>query len=163
MRYLSHQIVFREIPNEISLSYLVTGCPLRCLGCHSADAWNATVGDELSKSKFFEHLEKYANWITCVLFLGGEWESEYLLSLLKIAHDVGLKTALYTGLDQIDINILSNLDYIKTGPYVRHLGGLSSSKTNQKLINLRTGEVLNHYFLNNKEDNNGSFNGATAQ
>ena len=42
LNYTTEQITFQEVPNEISLSFLITGCPLKCKGCHSADSWRVT-------------------------------------------------------------------------------------------------------------------------
>jgi len=146
MNYLSSQVVFSEIPDEVSLSYLVTGCSLRCAGCHSADSWSPHRGSLLDSGKLTKDFKKYESWITCVLFLGGEWDEKNLIKLLKIARQYQLKTALYTGQDRISNAIHQNLDFLKTGRYIENLGGLDSPITNQKLINLRTGEILNHLF-----------------
>ena len=42
LHYTTEQITFQEVPNEISLSFLIAGCPLRCKGCHSAYSWRIT-------------------------------------------------------------------------------------------------------------------------
>lgn len=156
MNYLTKQIVFREIPNEISLSYLITGCPLRCSGCHSADSWNPAAGGRLTMEHFLRDLKTYEGWITCVLFLGGEWYPKELQERLQMAQNLGLKTALYTGLDQIDSSIVAHLNFLKTGPYQKDRGGLDQARSNQKLVNVLTGEVLNSLFTLNKEELNDS-------
>lgn len=142
MNFLSRQLVFREIPDEISLSYLITGCPLKCPNCHSADSWNSSSGQRLSEWVLLEDIKKYRSAISCVLFMGGEWNEVELVNLLKLALSQSLKTALYTGANDVSVNIKSNLNYLKTGPYIESLGGLSSSKTNQKLINVHTNEII---------------------
>ncbi len=149
MRYSDCQIVFQEIPNEISLAYQMTGCPLRCLGCHSSDLWKTQSGQELKIESLKRDIEKYKNFISCVLFLGGEWELEELLTLLDYVKSCNLKTALYTGLElnQIDQQLRNKLDYLKYGSYQAELGALTSPLTNQKLVNLKTNENLNHYFI----------------
>jgi len=154
MRYSDLQIVFQEIPNEISLAIHVTGCPLKCFGCHSSIYWNPDVGQDLTIDHLCELLDRYQKYITCVLFLGGEWDADYLLKLLKTVSDKSLKTALYTGLDIKDISsaLMTNLNYLKYGPYKANLGGLSSPTTNQNIINVKSGENLNSYFI--KEENN---------
>ncbi len=151
MNFLSSQVVFREIPDEVSLSYLVTGCTVRCPDCHSKDSWNSKIGSELNFDQLVKDFKRYEGWISCVLFMGGEWESEKLIHLLKVCREHGLKTALYTGVEKIEKNILNHLDYLKTGPYRRELGGLDSPTTNQKLINVNTGESLNRLFLKPRE------------
>lgn len=170
MNYTTEQITFQEVPNEISLSFLIAGCPLKCKGCHSADSWRATSeASEAIKSKIHpinnnvqnqlttEYLEnrikQYQDMISCVLFLGGEWKIKQLIELLQTVKNTNpsLKTCLYTGLelDEIvelieqEINekveigwkyIFDNnlLDYLKTGRWIRELGGLDNKKTNQQ-------------------------------
>lgn len=148
MRYSGLQIVFQEIPNEISLAIHVVGCPLRCPGCHSSDLWPTHIGNELDELSFSKLITKYKNYISCVLFMGGEWHSKELLGFLGYAKFQGLKTALYSGheLHQVPKPLLSALDYLKYGPYIAERGGLGSIITNQHLINLKTNESLNHYF-----------------
>lgn len=155
MNYLTRQIVFQEVPDEISLSYLITGCNLRCQGCHSSDSWSSKAGQILTEEQYILDLKKHANWITCVLFMGGEWHSLELLRFLEIAQEAGFKTALYTGSQSVSETILEKLDYLKTGPYIQHLGGLSSTSTNQKLIEVKTRRILNSLFLKNENVQNG--------
>lgn len=143
MRFLSRQIVFREIPTEISLSYLVTGCQMKCPGCHSSDAWNAARGETLDFNRLSLDLQRYGHGITCVLFMGGEWHEAELASMLAWIRNRKLKTALFTGLDEVSDALKANLDYLKIGPYVAHLGGLESPDTNQKLIHLPTNQIIN--------------------
>lgn len=147
MNYSSKQVVWQEVPGEVSLAYTISGCPLRCPGCHSADTWPLGAGDSLTFSDFKAQLQQYSGLITCVLFMGGEWHEVLLLKLLKFAQQQGLNTCLYTGLDDINNEIKVHLTYLKTGPWVRELGGLDSAETNQKFIDLRTGQCLNHLFL----------------
>lgn len=143
MRFLSLQIVFSEIPDEISLAILVTGCPKRCPGCHSSDAWKNERGTELNSSVMQALLKKYEKWISTVLFMGGEWHETELIALLDLIRKSGFKTALYTGEESISEVLEAKLDFLKTGPYIQELGGLQSPLTNQILKNLNTGEILN--------------------
>lgn len=146
MRYLTSQITFLEIPDEISLSLLITGCSQRCPGCHSADSWIEKNGKDLDISVLKKLVDPYQNVLTCVLFLGGEWHQSELISLLQFCHQKKLKTALYTGQDDAASEIKANLDFIKTGSWKQSLGGLDSPNTNQKLINLSTGQIMNSLF-----------------
>lgn len=154
MRYSDLQIVFQEVPNEISLAIHITGCPLKCAGCHSSIYWNPQIGQDLTVEHLHQLLNQYEKYITCVLFLGGEWDSQFLLKLLQVTQEKLLKTALYTGLELKDVPsvIIEHLNYLKYGPYKANLGGLSSPTTNQKIINTKNGDNLNNYFI--KEENN---------
>lgn len=146
IRYSSEEIVWQEVPGETSLAYTVTGCPVGCKGCHSVDTWPVGSGIELSPGRFAQRLYDYQGLITCVLFLGGEWHHEELLVMLKIARGQGLKTCLYTGLERIPAEIEKQLDYLKTGPWVARRGGLESRSTNQRFMNVKSGELLNVHF-----------------
>lgn len=136
MRYTSVQITFQEIPDEISLCFLISGCPLKCSGCHSADSWNPSRGQLLDIGALKRCLEKDRQFITCICFLGGEWEKQNLIELCKWARSQGFKTALYTGLEDVDSDLKQVLDYLKVGPYIAELGGLGSPNTNQRLLKL---------------------------
>lgn len=144
MRYSGLQITFQEVPNEICLSIHISGCPLACPGCHSAELRNKNLGLDLDQGTFSQLIHKYRSYITCIVFMGGEWHLDQLIEFLVISKSFGLKTALYTGLefDQVSARLLSELHYIKVGPFVAHLGGLDSIKTNQKLINLKTNQII---------------------
>jgi anaerobic ribonucleoside-triphosphate reductase activating protein len=157
MRYSGLQIVFQEIPNEISLAIHFTGCPLKCKGCHSNDLWSPASGYDLDALKFDQIVTQYSKYISCVVFMGGEWQLTSLIEMIHVTKKHGKKIALYTGLqfDEIPQVLISNLDYLKYGPYIPELGGLSSKTTNQRLINLTTNEELNSFF---KEDANDSLN-----
>ena len=136
-------IVLQEIPGEISLAFTITGCPLRCNGCHSKHTWNKNKGDLLSKDAFVTTLDRYNGMITCVVFFGGEWYEAELIELLQIAKSRNLKTALYTGLDDVSTRLKDHLTFLKVGPYEKEKGGLASTATNQRLFKIATGEILN--------------------
>ena len=147
-RYSHEQVVWLEVPNEVSLAYQISGCPLRCKGCHSADTWKLGVGQELSSEYLDSRLKQYQGLITCVLFLGGEWQVDELIARLVQVKQGGLKTCLYTGFEQEELaeDIISHLDYLKTGRWIAELGGLDSPTTNQRFIQLSTGAALTHLF-----------------
>ena len=146
LRYKDTNIVLQEIPGEITLVFTITGCSLNCKGCHSPYLWKKGTGNELTNDLLIEQINKYKVIVSCVLFMGGEWEDD-LVKKIKLCTDSGLKTALYTGLnlDEVEsqnIELLSVLDYIKVGRWIEELGGLSSITTNQRLINLKTGSDI---------------------
>ena len=87
--------------------------------------------------------------------MGGEWQPEALQKMLAIVTQAGLKSCLYTGLEREELEAVSDgilpyLTYLKTGRWQMELGGLESPATNQKFINLHTGEVLNRLFIKDK-------------
>lgn len=146
MNYSEHHIVLAEIPGEVSLSFSVTGCDMACRGCHSPELQSASTGQELTPEFLKSLMDSNAGFISCVLFLGGEWEPLVLIPLLQIVKGYGLKTALYTGRTKVSGELLSHLDYLKTGPYIEKLGGLQSTTTNQKLIEVNTNLDITHKF-----------------
>lgn len=147
LNYYDVKTVLKEIPGEVALSFSITGCCKRCKGCHSDYLWDMDSGKPLTEDVLNEYITKYAYLLTCVLFMGGDWDKEYLIKLLKIAKSNKLKTALYTGENQVDKEIVDLLDYLKTGKYIAELGGLGSKSTNQKFIEVKSGNNLNHLFL----------------
>jgi anaerobic ribonucleoside-triphosphate reductase activating protein len=46
--------------------------------------------------------------------------------------------------------IIKELNWIKTGKWESSLGGLKSSKTNQKFIDIKTNTILNNLFTKAK-------------
>ena len=220
LHYTTEQITFQEVPNEISLSFLIAGCPLRCKGCHSADSWrvireankvggisktnkvyevnniyedkvkvisvtknitnksnkihpiNSNARHQLTKEYLHTRMKQYQDMISCVLFLGGEWQIKQLIELLQIVKisNPSLKTCLYTGLEleeiigliqneinnQVDIGwkyIFENnlLDYLKTGRWIRELGGLDNKNTNQRFYKVKVKhEERNSYASSSK-------------
>lgn len=70
LKFTVEQIVWQEVPGEVSLAFLFSGCPLRCKGCHSADTWKESIGTELTEDYLRGRLKRYRGLISCVLFMG---------------------------------------------------------------------------------------------
>lgn len=143
MRYTDMTVVLQEVPGEISLAFTITGCSLKCVGCHSKHTWNKNKGEILTPELFTSLINKYTGMITCVVFFGGEWYEGELINLLQLAKTKNLKTALYTGLEDVSQQIKDHLTFLKVGPYQKQNGGLASKATNQRLFKVDTGEILN--------------------
>ena len=198
LSYTTEQITFQEVPNEISLSFLIAGCPLKCKGCHSADSWsvtsevnkanetvkskihpiNSNTRSQLTKEYLENRIKQYQDMISCVLFLGGEWKIRQLIELLQTVKNSkyanpSLKTCLYTGLEldeivdliQQEVNektdigwkyIFENnlLDYLKTGRWIRELGGLDNKNTNQRFYKVN----VKHEERSHSSNKNGAVN-----
>lgn len=147
MNYSNLQIVFQEVPDEISLCFSISGCKIGCKGCHSTETWNENYGQELTQVVFLDLIKKYEKMISCILFYGGEWNANKLINILKIAKSKNLKTCLYSGLNTGDLienysDILKHLDFLKTGPWKSNLGGLNSITTNQRFYELKKEQLL---------------------
>lgn len=146
MKIYKYDILFQEVPDEISLGFYVCGCALRCPGCHSPELWSEKNGFELTHELFHFLLQKYSEKISCVLFLGGEWRPNELIGFLRICEEKGLKTALYSGLNEVPQAIKAHLDFLKCGPWREELGGLNSTTTNQIFWDVKNNKKLNHKF-----------------
>lgn len=135
LKYLGYSIVFQEVPDEVTLVINISGCPHKCVGCHSKYLWEYKgnyISDDLDSL-----IEKYKGLITCICFMGGDQNQEELTNLLIRIKRYNLKTALYTGADSIDslyMRVLSNLDYCKIGHYDHSRGGLNNPNTNQQMF-----------------------------
>ena len=146
LRVWRHDVVFQEVPDEISLALTFSGCPLRCPGCHSAETWNPERGEALTQAFLDELLSRYAELISCVLFLGGDWQPSALEKAVRQVRAAGLNTCLYSGYDSVPCAISRHLTYLKTGPWIAARGGLDNPATNQRFIDCRDGRCLNPRF-----------------
>lgn len=133
MKYVSTEVVFVEIPNEITLAINISGCKIRCPDCHSKYLWD-DIGDELTTDALNTVIEEN-DGVSCVCFMGGKFnEIKKLLEFIQNNHP-SLRTAWYTGESELprDNGLLELLDYIKIGPYIKDKGGLDSKGTNQRM------------------------------
>ena len=145
LRYLYCKQIFKEIPGEITLGISISGCQIRCKGCHSSDLWE-DKGTPLNIKELHKLLKKNQG-ITCICLLGGEHSIDELIALFK-AVPRNIKTAWYCGLDMIPKDkrgIIQYLDYCKLGHYDQELGGLDSPTTNQRMYKLEHQGDGNYY------------------
>lgn len=135
MKYVNECVVFQEIPDEISLAINISNCPCRCPGCHSKYLWN-DIGNELTHSELDEMLSKYLGEITCVIFMGGDAYINDINDLAMYMRNIypSIKIGWYSGRTVIS-NLLNKelFNYIKIGPYIKHLGPLNKKTTNQRI------------------------------
>lgn len=149
MNYIPNEtsVVFQELPDNISLTFSITGCGKQCPGCHSPHLQDSKNGEELTVGKFRKHIEQYRKHITAIIFFGGDLFKKEILELIKIAkQEYGLLVCLYSGFDEIDSDIFKKLDYVKLGDYRERLGGLISKNTNQIMFDLNKKEEINYKF-----------------
>lgn len=133
MKYVSTEVVFVEIPNEITLAINISGCKIRCPDCHSKYLWD-DIGDELTTDALNTVIEEN-DGVSCVCFMGGKFnEIKKLLEFIQNNHP-SLRAAWYTGESELprDNGLLELLDYIKIGPYIKDKGGLDNKGTNQRM------------------------------
>lgn len=136
IKYVNHDIVFQEIPDEVTLAVNLSLCPNACPGCHS-DYLQRNVGEELTEERLFALVEQYAGEITCVSLMGGDNDPVRVTELLAAVHQKfggAVHTGWYSGHQELPPNFQSSaFDYVKLGPYIANLGPLSSPTTNQRL------------------------------
>ena len=136
MKFASYDIVFQEVPDEVSLALNITGCPLRCKGCHSPHLWE-DIGEVLDEQAIDSLIATYSGDITCVALMGGDADPKTVERLIRFVKLRGLKTAWYSGRpalpDGFEVRLL---DYLKLGPYIEASGGLKSKTTNQRLYRI---------------------------
>lgn len=142
MKYVNVEIVFREIPDEVTLAINLSNCPHRCSGCHSVYL-QENIGTELDETSLSDLLRRYENSVTCVCFMGGDATPESvcrLASFVREKWDGKIKTAWYSGCKALNDKAYSNyFNFIKLGPYIESLGGLDKKTTNQRLYKIEQG------------------------
>jgi anaerobic ribonucleoside-triphosphate reductase activating protein len=74
--------------------------------------------------------------------MGGDQYKDDLIKYLEMAHEEGFLTALYTGQNWVDYDIMEQLDFLKVGPFIESLGGLADRTTNQRMYYRHNGELL---------------------
>lgn len=144
LKYLSFDIVFQEVPDEVTLAINISGCPNRCKGCHSPYLME-DIGEALNKEALSNLLGRYTNAITCVCFMGGDSEPgsvEQLSLFVRESSNRRLRTAWYSGKNNLPSGCSpESFDYIKLGPYVEEFGGLDSPLTNQHFYKIVDGKM----------------------
>ena len=141
MKIASYDIVFQDVPGEVTLSLNLSQCPNRCPGCHSPQLQD-DIGYPLDDNMLDGLLERYGRDVTCVCFMGGDREPEEVMRLAGRVHSTGLKTAWYSGRQQLpDCFNAESFDFVKVGPYVESLGPLPSPDTNQRMFRIENGKM----------------------
>lgn len=144
IKYVDTKVVFQEIPDETTLAINISNCPCHCKGCHSSYLAE-DIGTPLDEDSLVELLLNNKG-ITCIAFMGGDSDPEYINWLASIMRDMNdgepgnwadVKIAWYSGRQELSPDIdLRNFDYIKLGPYIEEKGPLSSRTTNQVMLQI---------------------------
>ena len=128
LKYANTDVVFQEIPDEVTLAINITNCPCHCPGCHSKYLWEDT-GLPLNTDALDDFIDQYGRNITCIAFMGGDCDPKGVNMLAQYIHEEHpeFKVAWYSGRLRVP-----DFDYIKVGPFIRHLGPLNKPTTNQR-------------------------------
>ena len=138
LKYVNTGIVFQEIPDEVTLAINISNCPCRCPGCHSRYLWE-DVGLPLDTAAIDDFIEQYGTDITCIAFMGGDSDPRGICLLAEYIHEEHpqFHVAWYSGRIRIPSAVTkTDFDYIKIGPFIRHLGPLKERTTNQRLYRI---------------------------
>lgn len=136
LKYVNHDIVFQEFPDEVTLAVNLSRCPNACPGCHSQYLWG-DVGEPLTLERLDSLAARYDGNITCLALMGGDNDPEAVLCLLtelRRLHPL-LRTGWYSGHAALPACFAGYTppDYVKLGPWREECGPLSSETTNQRL------------------------------
>ena len=140
MKYVETMVVFREVPDEVTLAINISNCPVKCPGCHSSYLAQ-DIGEVLDKESLAVLIKRNPG-ISCVSFMGGDAEpamvGELAVEVKKL--DPSLKTCWYSGRDiEHAKGNLDVLDFVKVGPYIDEFGPLDSPNTNQRFYKIEHG------------------------
>lgn len=145
LKFTNYDIVFQEIPGEVTLAINLSNCPHRCKGCHSPYL-REDRGEALTHPTLERLLAKYGNAISCVCFMGGDADPqavEALAAWLREETAGRVKTGWYSGRETLPEGCsLNHFDYIKLGAYVAEKGGLDSPGTNQRFYRIENGGMV---------------------
>lgn len=96
LKYTDYDVVFQEIPDEVTLAVNIAGCPNRCPGCHSPQL-QQEIGEPLTPAVLAELLERYGDAVTCLCLMGGDGDPAEVARLAAAARTLrrGLRTAWY--------------------------------------------------------------------
>ena len=143
LKYIATDIVFQELPDEVTLAVNLSGCPCRCPGCHSKHLWG-DGGQPLTEEAVECMIERQHGEVTCLSLMGGDaqpQEVNRIAAWLRSRYP-RLHIAWWSGRTLLSPQVsLRNFDYIKLGPYLSHLGPLKNQHTNQRLYRVVQGAL----------------------
>lgn len=147
LKYVDTKVVFRELPDEITLAINLSGCPCHCEGCHSPYL-AGDVGTELDYAAL-EKLIKSNKGITAICFMGGDGDPKAVYDLACMVRDSfpDIRIGWYSGRPKLPGwfyplrkgNVV--FDYVKLGPYIPKYGGLDKITTNQRLYKITLNDM----------------------
>lgn len=140
MKFVDTKVVFREVPEELALAINISGCPVKCPGCHSS--YLAQDIGEILDTKSLASLIDANPGISCVSFMGGDADPDYLKVLIGWMREnhPSVKVCWYSGrtLENAESYGMPDvLDFIKVGPFTDECGPLDSETTNQRFYQIQ--------------------------
>lgn len=142
LKYVDTEVVFRELPDEITLAINISNCPCHCSGCHSSYLAN-DIGNILDNNSLKELLDSNKG-ISAICFMGGDSNPEEVSNLAEyVKNTTNLKVGWYSGRQELSDKInLKYFNYIKLGPYIESLGPIDKNTSNQRMYIVNFNNML---------------------
>ena len=140
LKYVNFDVVFQEIPDEVTLAVNISNCPNDCSGCHSPFL-QKDIGEPLTEDFLISLLSKYGESVTCFCFMGGDSSPDEIVRLAQFLQTqtvvAKVKVGWYSGRQNLPLSFNPEyFQYVKLGPYIERLGSLKSATTNQRLYKI---------------------------
>lgn len=131
------------------------GCEIHCLNCHNPETWDKNKGQEYDVEDIKKYIKEHAATHQGITLTGGDpfLQPKANKIIADYAHELGLNVWAYCGLtwDILKLlpeqkKLLDSCDYLVDGPYVdkeRDITLKWRGSRNQRIINLKTGEIIN--------------------
>ena len=141
IKYTDSQVVFRELPDLVTLAINISNCQNRCHNCHSKELWE-DIGQVLNEDEITSLIKKNdgINAI-CLMGEGKDWKEVLNLAQFVKNNYPDLKVGIYSGRDNVESEFYEVFDYVKIGRYDEKCGGLDKKTTNQQLFEVKNGVV----------------------
>jgi anaerobic ribonucleoside-triphosphate reductase activating protein len=135
LKFFNHEIVFQEIPDQVTLAINITNCPNHCEDCHSSYL-ASDFGEPLTRDSL-SLLIDFETGISCVCFMGGDSDKKQIEELASYVKDKypDIQVGWYSGQYELPENV-QYFDYIKLGPYMKNRGPLTDRNTNQRMYHV---------------------------
>ncbi|MGI5842423.1 MAG: anaerobic ribonucleoside-triphosphate reductase activating protein [Christensenellales bacterium] len=150
----------------LRFTLFVQGCPLKCEGCHNAQAQSFEIKKEYTQEEIFALIENNP-LLDGVTFSGGEpfCQAEALLPLARMVKQKGLDLAIYTGfvfekflnktLPKPYLELASMADTIIDGPFIlkeKEFGLKFKGSKNQRIIDPKQSFLQNKVVFQTNEE-----------
>lgn len=142
LKFTDTMVVFREIPDHITLAINISNCQNRCPNCHSKELCG-DIGEILNEDVLSSLIEKN-NGINTICFMGEgkDWNEVIKLAQFIRKKYSNLKIGIYSGRDKVEEIFFTTFDFVKVGRYDEKCGPLNKETTNQRLYEIN-GDTIN--------------------
>ena len=138
---VSTGITFNEVPEKMAYYIELGGCFMHCANCHSPELQQDSPNMPTIAEVVLGATKAVIGGANAIVVLGGTTSRQFdkydLLEFLKELSSIA-PTCLYSGSDDEEedkrIATLGGCTWLKTGQYIEALGGLDSTRTNQRFL-----------------------------